>query len=534
MAGGHDRAAPPTPLAEDAIAPALSILHACQQALGYVDEDAIRRAAAASGVSPTELYGAVLAYPRFRLAPGGPLRAVCAGPVCRMAGAANALRSLGGAEETHCLGLCDQPVAALTDDGPRVVRTGAFEAAAAPAPAFDAGRTAFFGEDDPWDAARTALSLPPEQIIDLVTESGLRGRGGAGFPAGRKWAAVRSAPGEDKVVVCNADESEPGTFKDRALVELQPDRVLAGLAIAAHAVGARLAVVYIRYEYGPQYERLVSAIARLRAQNAIHRELDIVVRVGAGAYVCGEETALLNSLEGRRPTPRDRPPYPFTSGLFGRPTLVQNVETLAAIPAIVAHGPSWFHDAGQPKLYCVSGDVPSPGVYELPMSVTARECLERAGADPRDLKAFTLGGLSGGLLSASMLDVRLDFEDPARYGASLGSGAIIALDASRCAVRFALDALRFFAAESCGKCFPCRIGTARLRERVEALSHFQPIDPREIHDAIGVLAFGSACGLGPSAALVARHLATHFSDEMEAHGRGRCPAGECSREARHG
>ncbi len=531
MAGGPSPDASRAASPSETVVPALSVLHERQATLGYVDEEGIRSAAAAAGVSPTELYGALLAYPRFRLSPEPEPVRVCMGPVCRMSGAAHARRALEGAGTTHCLGLCEQPVAVLTPEGSRIVKNGALELPGSAAPLFDPSRTAFFDRGDPWEAVTAALSMSPESLVQLVTESGLRGRGGAGFPAGRKWAAVQNAPGHDKVVICNADESEPGTFKDRALLELQPRRVLAGLTIAARAVGASVAIVYIRYEYGRQYELLMDTLEQVRTDGLLPAGLDIVVRVGAGAYVCGEETALLNSLEGRRPTPRDRPPYPFASGLLGRPTLVQNVETLAAIAAIIAHGPSWFRDMGSPKLYCVSGDVPRPGVFELPMSTTASELIERAGASTGEVKGFTLGGLSGGLLPTAALDVRLDFEAPAGHGAALGSGAIVVLGAERCAVRFALDTLEFFAGESCGKCFPCRIGTTRLRERLEALSRFELVDRGEIEDVAGVVASGSACGLGPSAALAVRHLLAHFGDEVDAHMRGRCPTGECPEEA---
>jgi NADH:ubiquinone oxidoreductase subunit F (NADH-binding) len=386
--------------------------------------------------------------------------------------------------------------------------------------------SAFFGDDDPIPAARGALARTPEELIALVSESGLQGRGGAGFPAGRKWEMVRRAAGERKFVVCNLDESEPGTFKDRYILDHQPRRLLAGMAIAARAVGASHGVIYIRYEYQEQRRRLLEEIEWLRGEGLLGNGFDIVVRRAAGLYVCGEESALLNSLEGKRPIPRDRPPYPTDAGLFGCPTLIQNAETLAAVPAIVAKGPAWYRDNGSAKLYCVSGDTPSPGVFEMPLGTSARDLLERAGAS--DAKAFTLGGLSGGMLTASALDVRLDFEDPRRYGAALGSGAVITLRQTRCPVHFALEGMRFFAGESCGKCFPCRIGTTRLRERLEAAVGLKP-DPRmgEVSDIVDVLHTGSACGLGPAAGTLAKHLLTYFSDEVEAHQKGHCPAGEC-------
>jgi NADH-quinone oxidoreductase subunit F len=419
--------------------------------------------------------------------------------------------------------------------------------------------SAFFGDDDPVAAARTALGKPPAELIEAVSDSRLQGRGGAGFPAGRKWEMVRAVPGEPKYLVCNLDESEPGTFKDRYILDHQPRRLLAGMIIAAHAVAASQGVIYIRYEYQPQRQRLLAEIESLRSEGLLGDAFDIVVRRAAGLYVCGEESALLNSLEGKRPIPRDRPPYPTDAGLFGCPTLIQNAETLAAIPAIISKGPAWYREAGSPKLYCVSGDVARPGVFELPLGATARDLLARAGA--ADVKAFTLGGLSGGLLPASALDVKLDFEDPRRYGAALGSGALIVLGPERCPVRFALDGMRFFAGESCGKCFPCRIGTTRLREQLDALSggsrpsipggsgsptpgrsgspipggsgsptpggsgfNLTPGDgAAEMPDIIDVLHTGSACGLGPAAGTLARHLLDYFPEEVQAHKEGGCP-----------
>jgi NADH:ubiquinone oxidoreductase subunit F (NADH-binding) len=515
-------------------APVLEMLHERQEETGYLSEADIQAAAAAAEVSASEMYGAVTAYPRFRLEPAPATAAVCTGPACLMNGA----RELApGDAETHCLGLCDQPVAALTSEGPRILRPGKEPALPAiPPPVIGVRESAFFGGDDPLAAARMALGMPPAELIAIIGDSGLQGRGGAGFPAGRKWEMVRAAAGDRKFLVCNLDESEPGTFKDRYILDHQPRRLIAGMIIAAHAAGAAQGVVYIRYEYQEQRRRLLAEIDAQRADGLLGDTFDIVVRRAAGLYVCGEESALLNSLEGKRPIPRDRPPYPTDAGLFGCPTLIQNAETLAAVPSIIAKGAAWYRDAGSSKLYCVSGDVPSPGVFELPLGTTARNLLERAGAGV--VKAFTLGGLSGGLLPASALDVKLDFDDPRRYGAALGSGAVIVLGPSRCAVHFALEGMRFFAGESCGKCFPCRIGTTRLRERLEALAPALPpgagLKPaptrdgvQEMPDIIDVLHTGSACGLGPAAATLAKHLLTYFPAEIETHQQGHCPSGEC-------
>jgi NADH-quinone oxidoreductase subunit F len=511
------------------IASALELLHERQARRGFVAEEDLVAVAPVAGLSATELFGVVTAYPQLRLAPGDP-SAVCSGPACMMKGAREVSGALGATGHTACLGLCDQPVAVLTKDGPRVASRAnplRLEMPAITPVVVGVQESAFFGDDDPFATVDEALAGSPADLIDAVCDSGLRGRGGAGFPTGRKWAAVRAAAGETKYVVCNADESEPGTFKDRQILDHQPRRLLAGMRLAGHAIGARRGIVYIRYEYGPQVERLRCEIEGLRQEGRLGREFDVVLRRGAGAYVCGEETAMLNSLEGRGPTPRERPPYPTTHGLFGAPTLVQNVETLAAVPAIIARGPAWYRDATAPKLYCVSGDVASPGVFELPMTVTVRELLTRAGARIDDIKAFTLGGLSGGFLSSHHLDLRLDFEAPRKIGAHLGSGAIIVLDARRCIVRFLLEAMRFFADESCGKCFPCRIGVVRLRERLEAVVGQEPIDTGKMREVIGVLRAGSACGLGAAAGLMAENLLDRFGQEVEAHRQGNCPTGEC-------
>jgi NADH-quinone oxidoreductase subunit F len=509
------------------LAPVLELLHERQQRGGRISGVDIEALAPIAGISPAELYAVITAYPRFRLAAGSG-SAVCHGPACALRGSGEAARTLGVGDRASCLGLCDQPVALWTDDGPRVARltdAAKLEIAAAPKATIGVTETAFFGDEDPIDAVVAAVRCSPEEIIAVVDESGLQGRGGAAFPTGRKWAALRGAAAEEKYLVCNADESEPGTFKDRSVLDHQARRLLAGMRIAAHAIGATRGLIYLRCEYARQLDILNDEIRRLHREGHLGDGFDVVIRRGAGAYVCGEETALLNSLEGRRPIPRERPPYPTTSGLFGAPTLVQNVETLAAVPAIVLRGGAWYRRAGQPKLYCVSGDVAAPGVFELPTSTTARELLDRAGCDLGRLQAFTVGGLSGGLLSPEALDLRLDFEAVRRHGAHLGSGAVIAIDASRCLLDFVCQALRFFAEESCGKCFPCRIGTARLVERLEAIRAGAMGDLQEVREIVQALDRGAACGLGVAAGLIARDLLGRFGREVAAHGRRRCSAG---------
>ncbi len=458
-------------------APILELLHARHEAHGQITEQDLRELAPVAKVSATELYGAASAYPLFQ----------------------------GESEPSW----------------PRVRLREVVKEIGVP-------QSVFFGNDDPFEIAAAALAKPPGEIIETVSSNGLRGRGGAGFPTGRKWEAVRDAPGNTKYLICNADESEPGTFKDCLLLNEQPRRVLAGMRIAAHAVRATSGIIYLRHSYSHQFEILTEEIAGLRKDGHFGEEFDVVIRRGAGSYICGEETALLNSLEGRRPTPRERPPYPATAGLFGAPTLVQNVETLAAVPAIVDRGADWFCGAGSPKLYCVSGDLPKPALFELPMTTTARELLSRAGCDLQTLKAFTLGGVSGGLLPPSQLDIQLDFKNTRANGAALGSGAVIAVDSSHCLLRFVRDALEFFVHESCGKCFPCRIGTMRLRERLDSLCSFKKDAPDEIPEIIQVLDQASACGLGSAAGLIVSNLLETFESEVTAHIQGECPAGECS------
>ncbi|MEE8410262.1 MAG: NADH-ubiquinone oxidoreductase-F iron-sulfur binding region domain-containing protein [Myxococcota bacterium] len=530
MARDAESQAPPV-ISPDDFAPILELLHDRQQARGFLTEQDLDELAPIAGTSASELFGAVTAYPRFHLRPDG-AAAVCNGPACAAGGAAKVTAALSGSSETACLGLCDQPIAVLTADGPR--RAAAAMPATLSEPETPIVRvavptSAFFGDDDPLEAA--ALELTPDEIIRAVADSGLRGRGGAGFPTGRKWQAVCDAPGDTKYVVCNADESEPGTFKDRQILDHQPRRLLAGMIIAGRAVGAEVGVVYLRYEYQSQWRKLLREIEALRGNGLLGRGFDIVVRRGAGSYVCGEETALLSSLEGKRPVPRDRPPYPTTAGLFGKPTLIQNVETLAAVPAILTRGAQWYRDAGFPKLYCVSGDVQAPGVFELPMTVTARELVERAGGDVDGMRAFTLGGLSGGLLPPSRLDLRLDFDAVRESGAHLGSGAMIVVGGERCLTRFVRDALRFFADESCGKCFPCRIGVHRLHEQLDTASRLEAVSDADLRDIVEVLGTGSACGLGSAAGLIVDNLLDDFADELAEHVAGRCPSNVCGAES---
>jgi len=531
----------PSPRARAAIArfrdepvPALAILHALQAEAGGIEEADLAEVAAFLGMEPAELYGAVTFYGYFTLGRGEPARWSCQGPACRMRRHDGARQPPG--RPAPCTGRCETPIAALLPDrsltpepsppvrfsGHEPLLLAHVHHADQPSLAAARGRGAYRA----WEAAR---ARPPEAIVAEVAASGLCGRGGAGFPAGAKWHAVRAAAGAPKAVVANADEGEPVTFKDRPILERDPHLLLEGMRIAAHAVGASIGIVYLRYEY-PEAEGILNgAVAEARAAGILGPSFDVFVRRGAGAYICGEETSLLESLEGKKPFPREKPPYPTTSGLLGRPTLVQNVETLAAVPRIVESGaPRWKER--QPKIYSLAGDVVRPGNYELRLGTTLRELLAAAGGVAGgELGWFTLGGLSGGLLGPSDVDLPLDYAAPRERGAMLGSGGILVGSARRCPVDLARAAAEFFRHESCGKCFPCRIGTERTAARLADLSGGRagPAAIDELGEIGAAMARTSACGLGQAAPAVVQGLLARFRPTVEAHLAGRCPAGVC-------
>jgi len=336
-----------------------------------------------------------------------------------------------------------------------------------------------------YQALRKALQeQTPEKVIQTVIASGLRGRGGAGFPAGRKWSFMPKDPDVVKYVCVNTDEGEPGTFKDRELVEKDPHQIIEGVIIASYAVGARRAFVYIRGEFFLGVKRWIKAIDDAYAKGFLGKNilgssfsLDLSVHRGAGAYICGEETALIESLEGKRGEPRKKPPYPANVGLWGKPTLVHNVETLANIPHIINRGAEWYAAIGTPKstgpkLFCVSGHVRDRAVLELPLGVTLREIIEEhcgGMAFGKALKAVIPGGASTPMLTPQQMDTRMDFEALEAAGSMLGTGAIIVMNESTCMVDVARRLMRFFAHESCGRCVPCRAGTLRMVDILERL-----------------------------------------------------------------
>jgi NADH:ubiquinone oxidoreductase subunit F (NADH-binding)/Pyruvate/2-oxoacid:ferredoxin oxidoreductase delta subunit len=398
-----------------------------------------------------------------------------------------------------------------------------------------------------------ALSLmTPAEVCDEMTESGLRGRGGAGFPTGRKWRVAHDQVSAEKYVICNADEGDPGAFMDRAVLEGDPYRVLEGLSIAAYAVGARHGYIYCRAEYPLAIERLEAAIARLREAGLLGDNIldsqfsfDIRIKPGAGAFVCGEETAIIASIEGRRGMPRPRPPYPAEKGLYGKPTVLNNVETLAAVPCIIDRGARWFSSIGAgasgTKVFALSGAVRNTGLVEVPIGISLRELVEDigGGAIPgHRLKAVQIGGPSGGCLPADQFDVSVDYRALQERGAIMGSGGLVVMDERSCMVDVAKYFMEFIRSESCGKCVPCREGTTRLYEILVSLCEKPAGDEgKRLARFRGLLAAeelaetireSSLCGLGQTAANPVLSSLRYFRNEYEAHlHEQRCPAGVC-------
>jgi NADH-quinone oxidoreductase subunit F len=381
-------------------------------------------------------------------------------------------------------------------------------------------------------------TMTPAAVIDAILASGLRGRGGAGFPTGRKWELGRSQPGEIKYVICNGDEGDPGAFMDRAMLESDPHRVLEGLAIAAYAIGASEGFLYIRAEY-PMAVRHVRAAIAAATERGLLGGLRFEVREGAGAFVCGEETALIRSLEGGRGMPKLRPPYPVERGLRGCPTIINNVETLGCVPWILRHGPGAFAALGTPtskgtKVFALAGKIVRGGLIEVPMGITIRQVVEEIGGgikSGRKFKAVQLGGPSGGCIPASLADTPVDYDALAGAGAIMGSGGMVVLDDRDCMVDIARFFLRFTQAESCGKCTFCRIGTKRMLEILERLCEGkgQEGDLEKLEELASFVSRGSLCGLGQTAPNPVLTTLRYFREEYEAHLKERrCPAGRCT------
>ncbi len=543
----------------------LPALQAAQSSAGWVSPGALNHICRRLTVPPAEAWGVATFYALLSVEPRAAVVAhLCDDLACRLRGAEELCRGMeralgpeggksGGSGpawfRSPCLGLCDRAPAALVTragDRPREQAiTGATpegvsaaldgrgsEGSTARLPQFGepglrllrrVGRVDPTSLDDyraqgGYAALRQAISLGPAGVLREVTDSKLVGRGGAAFPTGRKWEAVARNPARPHHLVCNADESEPGTFKDRVLMEADPFAIIEAMTVAAYATGCARGWIYVRGEYALAVERLAGAIAAARVRGLLGDTVmgqplafDIEIRRGAGAYICGEETALFNSIEGFRGEPRNKPPFPVDVGLFGKPTLVNNVETLVNVLEIVRDGGPRYAAAGTAgstgtKLYCVSGCAARPGLYEMPFGVTLRQLIDRAGGvrDGRSLQAVLLGGAAGTFLTPAEIDVTLSFEGTRAIGASLGSGVVLLLDDRVDLWDQVLRIASFFRDESCGQCVPCRVGTVRQEEALQRIRAGRTIGSRAdevllVADLAQVMRDASICGLGQTA-----------------------------------
>ncbi len=532
----------------------LPALQAAQKIYGYVPEQAAVAIANRLHVPLADVHGVLEFYALlYRTPVGKTVIHICADPVCAMAGADTMLKQTSRKFEFHgkhkdktptvtierspCLGLCEHAPALLVQSTP-LVQPESYTWEDLIAGKGKKPRSIIGGDisiltancrkgqivwledykaQGGYQALNKVLQMAPQEVIEEVKASGLVGRGGAAFPTGLKWESAAQSTAQPKYVVCNADEAEPGTFKDRVLMENDPHLILEGILIAAYAIGATYGYMYIRGEYEYQYQVMSQAVDEAKKDGLIGNNIlqsdfsfELELRQGAGAYICGEETALFESIEGKRGFPRVKPPFPTTAGLFGKPTVINNVETLANVPFIIQKGATEYRKIGTekspgPKLFCVSGDVAKPGLYEVPFGVTFRHLLfDLAGGirNNRTMKAALFGGAAGAFATESDLDVRLTFEDLRVAGLPLGSGVITVFDETRDMRDVLLRLAHFFAEESCGKCYPCQIGTQRQYEILQRLatSSLLPGDLERLQDVGWTMTEASLCGLGQTAA----------------------------------
>jgi len=516
----------------------LPALYAAQKIYGWLPEEAAAEVAKSLRVPLADVHGVIEFYTLFYNEPVGKrIIRVCTDQACALKGGDGLLDHLCKhydvepgqttrdrtltIEASPCLGLCDQAPAALVDDDaetnispdfhqydlgiPKSIVGGSLRLLTANC-GNGATTLAQYGE---YAGLQKVLRMKREDVINEIKASGLVGRGGAAFPTGIKWEGALKAEANQKYVVCNADESEPGTFKDRVLLLDDPHRVIEGMCIAAYAIGASKGYIYLRGEYPYILPVLETALSEARAARYLNEDFDIEIRLGAGAYICGEETALFESIEGKRGFPRVKPPFPTTNGLFDKPTVINNVETLCNVPLIISKGAAGYRKIGTekspgPKLFCVSGDVAKPGVYEVPFGVTLREMLKMAGgvAGKKKLQAVLFGGAAGAFATSAHLAVKLTFEDLRAAGLPLGSGVVMVFDETR-DMRDVLKRLgHFFAHESCGKCYPCQMGTQRQKEILNRIAAGKIIDGdlERLQDVGWTMTDASLCGLGQTAA----------------------------------
>ena len=405
----------------------------------------------------------------------------------------------------------------------------------------------YIGTDGYQALGKVLTEMKPQEVIDTILASGLRGRGGAGFPTGRKWQFAADQPAGKKYVVCNADEGDPGAFMDRSVLEGDPHAVLEAMAIAGYAIGADEGYIYVRAEYPIAVQRLTIAINQAREYGLLGKDIfgtgfnfDITLRLGAGAFVCGEETALLASIEGKRGEPHPRPPFPAVKGLFGKPTIINNVETLANIAQIINKGADWFASMGTEKskgtkVFALGGKITNTGLVEIPMGTTLREIIEDIGGgipNGKKFKAAQTGGPSGGCIPASLIDTPIDYDNLLAIGSMMGSGGLIVMDEDNCMVDIAKFFLEFTVDESCGKCVPCRTGTRRLLEILEKITsgNGEMEDLDKLEELCNYIKSTSLCGLGQTAPNPVVSTLRYFRDEYIAHiVDKKCPAGVCKK-----
>jgi NADH-quinone oxidoreductase subunit F len=523
----------------------LPALQAAQKTQGWLSEPIAAEVATALHVPLADVHGVIEFYTLLYNKPVGKrLIHVCTDVACAQRGGQAVLEHLCHAhgtspgqmsadgqltvEASPCLGLCEHAPVALVDGQaetnidleadrfdlgrPRSIVAGSLRLLTAKC---GNGTTSLADHGD-YAGLRRALSMTPQAVVEEIKASGLVGRGGAAFPTGVKWAGAAAADALPRYVVCNADESEPGTFKDRILLLDDPHALIEGMLIAGYAISAQRGYIYLRGEYAYVQPVLENALTEARAAGLLGEQVlaspfsfDIEVRLGSGAYICGEETALFESIEGKRGFPRIKPPFPTTFGLFGKPTIINNVETLFNVPLILRGGAAEYRRIGTekspgPKLFCLSGDVAQPGVYEVPFGITLRALLDMAGGitASRKLQAVLFGGAAGAFATAAHLDVALTFEDLRAAGLPLGSGVVMVFDERR-DMRRVLERLgHFFAHESCGKCYPCQLGTQRQKEILERIAARKPRagDLDRLQDVGWTMTDASLCGLGQTAA----------------------------------
>ena len=394
---------------------------------------------------------------------------------------------------------------------------------------------------------KVLTEMTPDDVIDVMKRSGLRGRGGAGFPTGLKWSFAKASVDDQKYVCCNADEGDPGAFMDRSVLEGDPHAVLEAMAIAGYAIGANQGYIYVRAEYPIAVKRLEIAIGQAREMGLLGKDIfgsgfdfDIELRLGAGAFVCGEETALMTSIEGHRGEPRPRPPFPAVKGLFGKPSVLNNVETYANIPQIILKGPEWFSSMGTEKskgtkVFALGGKIHNTGLVEVPMGTTLREIVEEIGGgvpNGKKFKAAQTGGPSGGCIPASLIDTEIDYDNLIAIGSMMGSGGLIVMDEDNCMVDIAKFFLEFTVDESCGKCTPCRVGTKRLYEMLDKITQGRGTlaDLDKMEELCHYIKENALCGLGQTAPNPVLSTLRYFRDEYEAHVvQKTCPAGVCKK-----